>query len=99
MFIAEFIPQVFIDVCSILVTVKALLLVLVNKDTYSSYIEKKNRRLKIAAYVTAPIYVLLFLYMNQRFTVTCYRNLTEAGNIDSSAIAYFISWFELPTEY
>lgn len=91
MFIAEYIPQLFVTICSILVAVKAILLALVNKDTYSSYIEKKNRRLKIAAYVTTPIYVVLFLIMSQRYMLTCYRNIQDRFT--------FIASIELLTEH
>lgn len=74
MFISDYLPQFFITICSILVAVKGILLAIVNQDTYSSYIENKHRRLKVAAYVTTPIYVVLFICMNMRFMLTCYRD-------------------------
>ena len=91
MFISDYLPQFFITICSILVAVKGILLAIVNKDTYSSYIENKHRRLKVAAYVTTPIYVVLFICMNMRFMLTCYRELSNKFT--------FIADIELKTEY
>lgn len=69
-------PQFFVALSSVLVAAKAIIIVLVSKDTRETYIKGKQTRLRRATWVIAPIFALLFIIMNFRFTRTCYRHIT-----------------------
>ena len=73
LFVSDYLPQFFIALSSALVSIKLIMLVIINKDTLESYKKNQSKRLKIAAWILAPIYLFLFIMMNLRFTTTCYR--------------------------
>lgn len=75
MFISDYMPQFFIALSSVLVSAKAILLVFLSKDTLTSYRTSHTKRQRIANYIISPIYLMLFVLMNFRFTRTCYRTI------------------------
>ena len=96
MFISDFMPQFFIALSSVLVAVKAILLVFVSRDTLSSYKKSYKMRQRRATLLMTPIYLILFILMNLRFSRTCYRAV-EAPLQDDIDIRTYIHFMILYT--
>jgi len=73
MFISDYMPQFFIALSSLLVAAKAIMLALVERDTLQTYELNKKSRLQRSSFVLSPIFLVLFILMNFRFTRTCFR--------------------------
>ncbi len=53
--------------------VKAVLLIFVSRDNLETYTSNYKQRMQIAKWVQLPIFGVMFILMNMRYTSTCYR--------------------------